>query len=202
MILKMEIQLFQCFVHFIITGRALFNPHVDYNNQWLPVGHSDPLKNDPTFDYVPPAFGSVRYWPEDSAKNAKEKNLTGKATGKDEILLLGAPVEHSMNVQTNHLTQTEMKSPPASRRSSPYYPPEVRTHLYYSLFSKNANCFFCRFYSLRDISHRPHFNHTPHLIKMVFHRIIIIMHRRLITGAMNYLSFIQMMRIPKSRAVM
>lgn len=96
------------------------------------MGHSDPLKNDPTFDYVPPTLGSVRYWSEenDSSKNANGSNLTGKATGKDEILLLGAPVEHSMNLQSNHLSQTEMKAaavpPSANRRSSPYYPPEVR----------------------------------------------------------------------------
>lgn len=108
----------------------MFNPRVEYNNQWLPVGHSDPLKNDPTFDYVPPTLGSVRYWSEenDGSKNTNENNLTGKASGKDEILLLGAPVEHSaVNLQSNHLSQTEMKVATANRRSSPYYPPEVRT---------------------------------------------------------------------------
>lgn len=108
----------------------MFNPRVEYNNQWLPVGHSDPLKNDPTFDYVPPTLGSVRYWSEenDGSKNTNENNLTGKASGKDEILLLGAPVEHSaVNLQSNHLSQTEMKAATANRRSSPYYPPEVRT---------------------------------------------------------------------------
>lgn len=116
------------------AGRALFNPRVEYNNQWLPVGgHSDPLKNDPTFDYVPPTLGSVRYWSEENDSSSKNVNLTGKATGKDEILLLGAPVEHSMDrVQSNHLSQTEMKSAAAAtvtanRRSSPYYPPEVWT---------------------------------------------------------------------------
>lgn len=106
-------------------GRALFNPRVDYNNQWTPVGHSDPLKNDPTFDYVPPTLGSVRYWSEDSVDKGQNANLTSKSSGKDEILLLGVPVEHSVNLQSNHLTQTEDKTKSSNRRSSPYFPPEV-----------------------------------------------------------------------------
>lgn len=95
---------------------------MDYN-QWTPVGHADPLKNDPTFDYVPPTSGSVRYWSDSSevSKSNNENTATNNATDKSEILLLGAPVEHT--VQTNHLPQPEMKS--ANRRSSPYYPPEV-----------------------------------------------------------------------------
>lgn len=99
-------------------------PRVDYNNQWTPVGHSDPLKNDPTFDYVPPTLGSVRYWSDDNNVNKRSnQNQTNKTSGKDEILLLGAPVEHSVNLQSNHLSQSEAKT--ANRRSSPHYPPEV-----------------------------------------------------------------------------
>lgn len=85
----------------------------------MPVGHADPLKNDPTFDYVPPTSGSVRYWSDSS--ESKSNNDNNNTTDKSEILLLGAPVEHS--VQSNHLPQSEIKS--ANRRSSPYYPPEV-----------------------------------------------------------------------------
>lgn len=101
----------------------MFNPRVDYNNQWMPVGHSDPLKNDPTFDYVPPTLGSVRYWSEGADDKKPNENVTSKSSGKDEILLLGAPVEHSVNLQSNHLPQAEVNS--ANRRSSPYFPPEV-----------------------------------------------------------------------------
>lgn len=101
----------------------MFNPRIDYNNQWTPVGHSDPLKRDPTFDYVPPSSGSVRYWSEhnDDDKTENENRTTANSNEKNEILLLGVPVEHS--VQSNHLPQPEVKS--ANRRSSPYYPPEV-----------------------------------------------------------------------------
>lgn len=90
----------------------------------MPVGHSDPLKNDPTFDYVPPTSGSVRYWSESSeAKSNNDNQTINNTTDKSEILLLGGPVEHSVHVQSNHLPQSEVKS--ANRRSSPYYPPEV-----------------------------------------------------------------------------
>lgn len=109
---------------FVFTGRALFNPRVDYN-QWTPVGHADPLKNDPTFDYVPPTLGSVRYWSESSeAKSNSGTAAVNNTIDKSEVLLLGAPVEHSFRVQSNHLPQQpEVKS--ANRRSSPYYPLEV-----------------------------------------------------------------------------
>lgn len=99
----------------------MLNPRVDYN-QWTPVGHADPLKNDPTFDYVPPTSGRVRYWSESAeTKNNNERQTVNNTNEKSEILLLGVPVEHS--VQSNHLPQPEVKS--ANRRSSPYYPPEV-----------------------------------------------------------------------------
>lgn len=37
---------------------------LDYNNVWTPIGHGDPLKKDPTFDYSPPVLDRVRYWAE------------------------------------------------------------------------------------------------------------------------------------------
>lgn len=117
-----------------MTARALFNPHVDYN-QWKPVGHADPLKNDPTFDYVPPTSGIVRYWSESAEAEGKSSNsanqAVNKTNAKSEILLLGVPVEHSMHLQSNLLPHPEVKS--TNRRSSPYYPPEVRL-LHYIFF--------------------------------------------------------------------
>lgn len=110
-------------VSILFAGRSLFNPHVDYNNQWTPVGHSDPLKNGPTFDYVPPTLDSVRYWSERSDDKSDKENLTNKSAEKNEILLLGVPVEHSLHLQSNHLPQSEAVS--GNRRSTPYYPPEV-----------------------------------------------------------------------------
>lgn len=46
-------------------GRGLFAPRVEYD-EWTPLGHGDPLKNDPTYDYVPPVLERVRYWIEPS----------------------------------------------------------------------------------------------------------------------------------------
>lgn len=115
-----------------LLGRALFNPRVDYD-QWQPVGHADPLKNDPTFDYVPPTLGNVRYWSEHS--DYKNRNKTSNSSEKNEILLLGVPVEHSVHLQSNHLSPPEGKA--ANRRSSPYYPPEVSL-LYYFFCSTDS----------------------------------------------------------------
>lgn len=59
-------------------GRALF-PRAEYTNEWQPVGRGDPLKEDPTFDYMPPVLDRVRYWREGASKN------------NNDILLLGVP---------------------------------------------------------------------------------------------------------------
>lgn len=31
-------------------------------DDWMPLGRGDPLKNDPTFDYLPPVLDRVHYW--------------------------------------------------------------------------------------------------------------------------------------------
>ncbi|XP_075225872.1 uncharacterized protein LOC142327008 [Lycorma delicatula] len=45
----------------IKTARGLFSPRMQYD-EWTPLGRGDPLKNDPTFDYVPPVLERVHYW--------------------------------------------------------------------------------------------------------------------------------------------
>ncbi|XP_055837151.1 mucin-2 [Episyrphus balteatus] len=64
----------------------LMNPKLDRNG-WKPLGQGDPLKNDPTFDYSPPALERVRYW----AENNKTKDDSGSKRNKSDILLLGVP---------------------------------------------------------------------------------------------------------------
>lgn len=54
---------------------------MDYE-QWTPLGRGDPLKNDPTYDYVPPVLERVHYWVDPSSR----KPDTDKKT---EILVLG-----------------------------------------------------------------------------------------------------------------
>ncbi|KAE8750269.1 hypothetical protein FOCC_FOCC003078 [Frankliniella occidentalis] len=48
-------------------------PRMDYD-EWTPLGHGDPLKNDPTYDYVPPVLDRVHYWmePKDSGARRDE----------------------------------------------------------------------------------------------------------------------------------
>lgn len=52
------------------TTRAIYSPRLDYNNLWTPIGHGDPLKKDPTYDYSPPVLDRVRYWADSSADDA------------------------------------------------------------------------------------------------------------------------------------
>ncbi|XP_050429714.1 uncharacterized protein LOC126838942 isoform X2 [Adelges cooleyi] len=42
-------------------SRSIVSPRMDFD-EWTPLGRGDPLKNDPTFDYLPPALEKVHYW--------------------------------------------------------------------------------------------------------------------------------------------
>lgn len=59
---------------------------MDYE-QWTPLGRGDPLKNDPTYDYVPPVLERVHYWI-DPALRKPDPPIPGE-NQKTEILLLG-----------------------------------------------------------------------------------------------------------------
>lgn len=53
---------------------------MDYD-EWTPLGRGDPLKNDPTFDYVPPVLDRVQYW--------LDSQSSTEASSKRDILVLG-----------------------------------------------------------------------------------------------------------------
>ncbi|XP_051168076.1 uncharacterized protein LOC127285909 [Leptopilina boulardi] len=57
----------------------IFSPRMDYD-EWTPLGRGDPLKNDPTFDYVPPVLDRVQYWLD---------SHTTEPSAKRDILILG-----------------------------------------------------------------------------------------------------------------
>lgn len=133
----------------------MFNPRVEYTNQWLPVG-PDPLKNEPTFDYSPPTLERVRYWSEFSEENNNNDDENGNKTEnsnkheKSEILLLGVPMKHTIypnnaKKHPNQLTQTEPKS--SNRRSSAYYPPEVKQKSPLLFSNSIEKCNFMHIYS-------------------------------------------------------
>ncbi|XP_030383719.1 uncharacterized protein LOC115631169 [Scaptodrosophila lebanonensis] len=91
-------------------------PRVDYNNEWRPLGHGDPLQKDPTYDYSPPALERVRYWAENngsSKSNEAKKNelppevLRNKT--KSEILLLGVGNEQRARQQQYHYQQQQQQ---------------------------------------------------------------------------------------------
>lgn len=43
------------------NGNVQISPRMDFD-EWTPLGRGDPLKNDPTFDYLPPVLDKVLYW--------------------------------------------------------------------------------------------------------------------------------------------
>lgn len=54
---------------------------MDYD-EWTPLGRGDPLKNNPTFDYVPPVLDRVQYW-------LDSQQHTTEPSSKRDILVLG-----------------------------------------------------------------------------------------------------------------
>lgn len=59
----------------------IFSPRMDYD-EWTPLGRGDPLKNNPTFDYVPPVLDRVQYW-------LDTQQHTTEPSSKRDILVLG-----------------------------------------------------------------------------------------------------------------
>ncbi|XP_030746072.1 uncharacterized protein LOC115874914 [Sitophilus oryzae] len=70
--------------------RPFFSPRMDYD-QWRPLGRGDPLKNDPTFDYVPPVLDNVQYWVDSNARSSSSEESRTTNGQKTEMLLLGVP---------------------------------------------------------------------------------------------------------------
>ena len=68
-------------------SRYVLHPRMVYD-EWTPLGRGDPLKNDPTYDYVPPALDKVHYWlgpssripdtPQPTASNSRTDPKVGK----------------------------------------------------------------------------------------------------------------------------
>lgn len=61
---------------------------MDYE-QWKPLGRGDPLKNDPTYDYVPPVLERVHYWIDPALRKPDPEIMGENSHQKTEILVLG-----------------------------------------------------------------------------------------------------------------
>ncbi|RZF39390.1 hypothetical protein LSTR_LSTR000911 [Laodelphax striatellus] len=55
--------------------RGIFSPRMQYD-EWTPLGRGDPLKNDPTFDYMPPVLERVQYWMSPAARTPEPPRST------------------------------------------------------------------------------------------------------------------------------
>ncbi|KAL9923452.1 uncharacterized protein ACN2A1_001586 isoform 1-T3 [Glossina fuscipes fuscipes] len=125
-----------------------FSPRMD-NNEWRPVGRGDPLRNDPTFDYSPPALERVRYWADTEKDLPKTEELAAaivdaklkKANlSKNDILLLGISgddrfrgntFQHQTPSQTfkNSKGETPVLQPKYTSIRRSYYAHQLPTHL-------------------------------------------------------------------------
>lgn len=113
----------------ISAQKSIFSPRMDYN-QWKPLGRGDPLKNDPTFDYVPPVLDQVHYWMEPESKSAN--NVSGGK--KSEILILGVASKKpakSPNYQPSAIDRKDTAYEPfqkfhQDKNSASYYTPNQR----------------------------------------------------------------------------
>ncbi|XP_044732362.1 flocculation protein FLO11-like [Chrysoperla carnea] len=109
-------------------SRGLFSPRMDYD-QWTPLGRGDPLKNDPTYDYVPPVLDRVHYWI-DPASRKPDPPLPSNEMKKTEILVLGV---------SSKKPSTASAPPQLESRGDIYDPflkfvdaPKFNYHSYYS----------------------------------------------------------------------
>lgn len=73
----------------------IFSPRMDYD-EWTPLGRGDPLKNDPTYDYVPPVLDRVQYWLD---------THTTEPSSKRDILVLGVTAKKTSPKIPEHYLQ-------------------------------------------------------------------------------------------------
>ncbi|XP_018573004.1 uncharacterized protein LOC108912289 [Anoplophora glabripennis] len=129
--------------------RSLITPQIDYD-QWKPLGRGDPLKNDPTYDYVPPVLDRVQYWV-DPALRKPDPPVPGE-NQKTEILLLGVtskkPASGSSQADSRRDTYDPyLKYVPGSnfhpnsnqRIARPSFIPSIPTSFFPSFFSPSKN---------------------------------------------------------------
>ena len=82
---------------------------MDYD-EWTPLGRGDPLKNDPTFDYVPPVLDRVQYW--------LDTHTTEPASKRD-ILVLGVTAKKTSPKIPEHFLKF-VDGPKFNRNQDPF----------------------------------------------------------------------------------
>lgn len=111
---------------------------MDYE-QWKPLGRGDPLKNDPTYDYVPPVLDRVHYWI-DPALRKPDPEITGEHNQqKTEILVLGVTSKKPSGSISDRRDNYDpfLKFVEGPKFSRPHY--TVPTSYYPSPFYSNKN---------------------------------------------------------------
>ncbi|CAH0389429.1 unnamed protein product [Bemisia tabaci] len=93
--------------------RGIMAPRMDYE-EWTPIGRGDPLKNDPTYDYVPPVLDKVHYW-----INPASRTSESPLASESQIVALGAPATKKPTPTMKPLKPSEIKR--YHTESKPHY---------------------------------------------------------------------------------
>lgn len=151
-VISLIFKYYLCLSNFFLDDpnlRSLNTPQIDYD-QWKPLGRGDPLKNDPTYDYVPPVLDRVQYWV-DPALRKPDASVPGE-NHKTEILLLGItskkPAAGASQADSRRDTYDPyLKYVPGSnfhpnsnqRIARPSFIPSIPTSFFPSFFPSNKN---------------------------------------------------------------
>lgn len=139
---------------FIVSGEPsfqnIFSPRMDYD-QWKPLGRGDPLKHDPTFDYVPPVLDRVQYWV-DPAMRKPDPPIPGE-TQKTEILLLGVTSKKPANTPIQADSRRDTFDSFIKYVDGPKFSQNVNRRVANPAFFPNPSSFFPSFFPPNKIKY-------------------------------------------------
>lgn len=123
---------------------------MDYD-QWKPLGRGDPLKHDPTFDYVPPVLDRVQYWV-DPAMRKPDPPIPGE-TQKTEILLLGVTSKKPANTPIQADSRRDTFDSFIKYVDGPKFSQNVNRRVANPAFFPNPSSFFPSFFPPNKIKY-------------------------------------------------
>lgn len=123
---------------------------MDYD-QWKPLGRGDPLKHDPTYDYVPPVLDRVQYWVDPAIRKPDPHN-PGE-TQKTEILLLGVTSKKPANTPIQADSRRDTFDPFIKYVDGPQFNQNPNRRVASPAFFPNPSSFFPSFFPPNKIKY-------------------------------------------------
>lgn len=102
-------------------------------DQWTPLGRGDPLKNDPTFDYLPPVLDKVHYWKQSPPVNRVQYPSTVASIPPSQTAINYNRrfflTDFSKKEPSGYAQYTHKRPPPMTTMGSGYHYPVPKTPL-------------------------------------------------------------------------